>query len=84
MLDYRSLTPTLQCFKSNFRFFISLLHVALAVQIKELRKASEQLPFDYLVVLVGDTVTEEALPSYMNMLNTLDATRVSRKALLSL
>ena len=27
------------------------------------------------MVLVGDMVTEEALPSYMNMLNTLDGVR---------
>jgi len=44
-------------------------------QLTELRKAAQQLPFDYLVVLVGDMVTEEALPSYMNMLNTLDSAR---------
>lgn len=30
---------------------------------------------DYLVVLVGDTITEEALPTYMAMLNTLDGVR---------
>lgn len=44
-------------------------------QVNALRRASAQLPTDYLVVLVGDMVTEEALPSYMNMLNTLDITR---------
>ncbi|EFJ46489.1 hypothetical protein VOLCADRAFT_62507 [Volvox carteri f. nagariensis] len=44
-------------------------------QVSALRAASANLPNDYLVVLVGDMVTEEALPSYMNMLNTLDETR---------
>ncbi|GLI67555.1 hypothetical protein VaNZ11_011782 [Volvox africanus] len=44
-------------------------------QVAALRAASANLPNDYLVVLVGDMVTEEALPSYMNMLNTLDETR---------
>lgn len=44
-------------------------------QVLELRKGAQQLPNDYLVVLVGDMVTEEALPSYMNMLNTLDSTK---------
>ncbi|KAL6752728.1 fatty acid desaturase-domain-containing protein [Haematococcus lacustris] len=43
--------------------------------VGEMRQASAQLPYDYLVALVGDMVTEEALPSYMNMLNTLDGTR---------
>jgi len=44
-------------------------------QVIALRKAAQDLPLDYLVVLVGDMVTEEALPSYMNMLNTLDGTK---------
>lgn len=38
----------------------------------ELRKRTESLPDEYLVVLVGDMITEEALPTYMHMLNTLD------------
>jgi hypothetical protein len=29
----------------------------------------------YLAVLVGDMITEEALPTYMNMLNTLEGTK---------
>ena len=33
------------------------------------------MPDDYFVVLVGDMVTEEALPTYMAMLNTLDGVR---------
>ena len=41
----------------------------------ELRKRTESLPDDYLVVLVGDMITEEALPTYMAMLNTLDGVR---------
>ena len=41
----------------------------------ELQASAALLPDDYLVVLVGDMVTEEALPSYMNMLNTLDGLR---------
>ncbi|KXZ42185.1 hypothetical protein GPECTOR_188g290 [Gonium pectorale] len=44
-------------------------------EVAALRAAGANLPLDYLVVLVGDMVTEEALPSYMNMLNTLDETR---------
>lgn len=41
-------------------------------QIAELRRRGENLPHDYLVVVVGDMVTEEALPSYMSMINRLD------------
>lgn len=41
-------------------------------QVMELRKRTDNLPDDYLVVFVGDMITEEALPTYMTMLNTLD------------
>jgi hypothetical protein len=51
-----------------------LLGVLLA-QVIELRKRTESLPDDYWVVLVGDMITEEALPTYMAMLNTLDGVR---------
>jgi len=43
--------------------------------VVELRKRAASLPDDYLVVLVGDMITEEALPTYMAMLNTLDGVR---------
>lgn len=42
--------------------------------VQQLRQRSRELPLDYLVVLVGDMVTEEALPSYMSMLNRLKGT----------
>ncbi len=47
----------------------------LPVQVVELRKRTDNLPDDYWVVLVGDMITEEALPTYMAMLNTLDGVR---------
>lgn len=40
-----------------------------------MRERTACLPLDYLVVLVGDMITEEALPTYMAMLNTLDGVR---------
>ncbi|GLJ45145.1 hypothetical protein SUGI_0950340 [Cryptomeria japonica] len=43
--------------------------------IKELQERSRELPDDYLVCLVGDMITEEALPIYQTMLNTLDGVR---------
>ncbi|KAF6162256.1 hypothetical protein GIB67_008385 [Kingdonia uniflora] len=43
--------------------------------VKELRERSKELPDDYFVVLVGDMVTEEALPTYQTMLNTMDGVR---------
>lgn len=44
-------------------------------EVRELRQRSLMLPDDYLVVLVGDMITEEALPTYMSMLNTLEVTK---------
>ena len=33
-------------------------------ELKELREIAKDLPYDFWVVLVGDTITEEALPTY--------------------
>ncbi|GLJ25040.1 hypothetical protein SUGI_0479250 [Cryptomeria japonica] len=44
-------------------------------QVRELRKRARELPDDYFVCLVGDMITEEALPTYQTMLNTLDGVR---------
>jgi len=44
-------------------------------KVRDLRARAANLPDDYLVVFVGDMITEEALPTYMTMLNTLDGVR---------
>ncbi|XWS22147.1 hypothetical protein CRYUN_Cryun29cG0010000 [Craigia yunnanensis] len=44
-------------------------------QVKELRERANEIPDDYFVILVGDMITEEALPTYQTMLNSLDGTR---------
>ena len=44
-------------------------------QVQELRKRTAALPDEYLITFVGDMITEEALPTYMAMLNTLDGVR---------
>uniref|UniRef100_A0A0D9VG83 Acyl-[acyl-carrier-protein] desaturase n=1 Tax=Leersia perrieri TaxID=77586 RepID=A0A0D9VG83_9ORYZ len=41
-------------------------------EVRDLRARAAGLPDGYLVCLVGDMVTEEALPTYQTMLNTLD------------
>ena len=33
-------------------------------EVKEIRELSKELPYDFWVVLVGDMITEEALPTY--------------------
>jgi acyl-[acyl-carrier-protein] desaturase len=37
-------------------------------QLKELQEQCKELPYDYLAVLVGDVITEEALPTYESWL----------------
>ncbi len=37
-------------------------------EIKEIQLQCKELPYDYLVVLVGDVITEEALPTYESWL----------------
>ncbi len=40
--------------------------------IKELQKECRELPYDYIVVLIGDIITEEALPSYESWLMAME------------
>ena len=44
-------------------------------EVAEIQKRGANIPDDHLVVLIGDMITEEALPTYMNMLNTLEGTK---------
>lgn len=41
-------------------------------EVKELRELAKELPYDFWVVLVGDTITEEALPTYESWLMDVD------------
>lgn len=45
--------------------------------VKELREYAKELPYDFWVVLVGDTVTEEALPTYESWL--MDVEGINQK-----
>lgn len=45
--------------------------------VKDLREIAKDLPYDFWVVLVGDTITEEALPTYESWL--MDVEGVSQK-----
>ncbi|GKZ00107.1 hypothetical protein MPSEU_000964100 [Mayamaea pseudoterrestris] len=40
--------------------------------IKEYREMAQGVPDDLLIVLIGDMVTEEALPTYQTLLNTFE------------
>ncbi|KAJ4838048.1 Stearoyl-[acyl-carrier-protein] 9-desaturase 6, chloroplastic [Turnera subulata] len=52
-------------------------------QVRALRERTDALPDDYFVVLVGDMITEDALPTYQTMINTLDGVRDESGASLS-
>jgi acyl-[acyl-carrier-protein] desaturase len=41
-------------------------------EIKILQQSCNDLPYDYMAVLVGDTITEEALPTYESWLMSVD------------
>jgi acyl-[acyl-carrier-protein] desaturase len=41
-------------------------------QVKDVREQAEMIPDELLVVLIGDMVTEEALPTYQTLLNTFE------------
>ena len=47
-------------------------------EIKEIQEISKELDDDFWVVLVGDTITEEALPTYESWLLDLDGVTTSR------
>ncbi|KAL2326375.1 hypothetical protein Fmac_025433 [Flemingia macrophylla] len=44
-------------------------------QVKALRDRTKEIPDEYFVVLVGNMITEEALPSYQTALNNQDGIR---------
>lgn len=41
-------------------------------EVKELREIAKDLPYDFWVTLVGDTITEEALPTYESWLMNVE------------
>lgn len=41
-------------------------------EVKLLQEAARELSYDYMAVLVGDTITEEALPTYESWLMTVE------------
>lgn len=41
-------------------------------EVKELREIAKDLPYDFWVAMVGDTITEEALPTYESWLMDLE------------
>ncbi|KAJ4977513.1 hypothetical protein NE237_002619 [Protea cynaroides] len=56
----------------DFLLDSSLPSDELVEQVLALRERTAELPNDYLVVLVGDLITKEALPTYMSNLNRIE------------
>ncbi|MBK6979034.1 MAG: acyl-ACP desaturase [Cytophagaceae bacterium] len=49
-------------------------------EVKLLQEACSELPYDYIAVLVGDTITEEALPTYESwLMNMVGVNQVAQK-----
>ncbi len=44
-------------------------------ELKDLREIAKDLPYDFWVVLVGDTITEEALPTYETWLMDVEGVK---------
>ncbi|RWR74611.1 stearoyl-ACP desaturase-like protein 5 [Cinnamomum micranthum f. kanehirae] len=44
-------------------------------RVMELQNRASDIPDDYYVCLVGDMITEEALPTYLSMVNSFDGVR---------
>lgn len=41
-------------------------------EVRELQEISKDLPYDFWITLIGDTITEEALPTYESWLMTVE------------
>ena len=48
--------------------------------VKELQEIAKDLPYDFWVTLVGDTITEEALPTYESWLLNIEGINQEEKA----
>ncbi|KAI3675836.1 hypothetical protein L1987_85432 [Smallanthus sonchifolius] len=70
------LKPTDKCWQPNdFLPNSSQSSDQFAAEVETLRELSANLPDDYLVVLVGNMITEDALPTYETFINTFDGVR---------
>ena len=47
--------------------------------VKLLQESCRELPYDYIAVLIGDTITEEALPTYESWLMGLEGVNQGEK-----
>lgn len=74
----QTLLPLLKPVESNWQpsdFLPASNSESFFDEVRELRERARELPDEYFVSLVGDMITEEALPTYQTMLNTLDGTK---------
>ncbi len=46
--------------------------------VKDLQNSAKELPYDLIAVLIGDTITEEALPTYETWLSNIEGVSKSR------
>ena len=53
-------------------FLPDTTHENFLDEVKLLRESTRELPYDYVAVLIGDTITEEALPTYESWLMDME------------
>ena len=63
-----NLAPVQKCWQAS-DFLPKSSDSTFVDEIREIQKNAIDMPYECLVSLVGNAVTEEALPTYMNMLN---------------
>ena len=68
------LKPVEECWQP-VDFLPDLTREDWKAQVLQIREAAAAISDELLVVLVGDMITEEALPTYMSWLNRLDGVR---------
>lgn len=70
------LKPVDQCWQpQDFLPDSTLPYDEFVEEVRALRDRTAELPDEYFVVLVGDMITEDALPTYQTMINTLDGVK---------
>ncbi|XP_057972971.1 stearoyl-[acyl-carrier-protein] 9-desaturase 6, chloroplastic-like [Malania oleifera] len=68
--------PVEQCWQpQDFLPDPSLPSDEFADRVRELRDRTAGMPDDYFVVLVGNMITEDAVPTYQTVVNTFDGVR---------
>lgn len=53
-------------------FYLILRATLFFEEVRDLQESAKELPYDLVAVLIGDTITEEALPTYESWLTMVE------------